>query len=486
MLKHNAATLTDIFTHIINLSFANGKFPEQLKLAKVIPIFKKDETYLTSNYRPISLLSMLSKILEKVVHLRLMSFLNKYKLLYCYQFGFRQKYSTILALIETVDNIQQDLENGYYVGGIYLDLSKAFDTVDHSILLDKLYNYGIRGHALSWFHSYLYNRKQFTVVNGAKSDVKTVTYGVPQGSVLGPLLFLIYTNDLVNSINPCNKLRLFADDSNVFITKSSPQELKSEMKTTLLNLFEWFKANKLSVNLRKTSYTIFANKSRKVPDLLNSITVNNIAIKRVSSAKYLGVTLDEKLKWDDHITSLQKTLMRTTNSFKIIKHYIPEKNKILLFNAYISSKIQYGIELYGRANPTLLNKIQIRQNRALKVLYNKDFLTPTNVLHSNFQILKVDDQYKLNVLKFVYKQQNNLLPEIFGNQFVHNHNIHCHNTRQSKKLHLYQHHTTHGTNKISYQGPKLWNSIPTEIQGSSSLKVFSKNVKNLVLKSYSS
>jgi hypothetical protein len=177
LLKYNADILTSIFTHIINTSFANGKFPEQLKLAKVIPIFKKNEKYLTTNYRPISLLSVISKIIEKVMHLRVMSFLNKYKLLYCYQFGFRQKYSTILALIETVDTIQQDLENGFYVGGIYLDLTKAFDTVDHKILLDKLCHYGIRGHALSWFDSYLNNRKQYTVVNGTKSDTKAVTYG---------------------------------------------------------------------------------------------------------------------------------------------------------------------------------------------------------------------------------------------------------------------------------------------------------------------
>ena len=484
MLKYNANILTSIFTHIINTSFANGKFPEQLKLAKVIPIFKKNEKYLTTNYRPISLLSVISKIIEKVMHLRVMSFLNKYKLLYCYQFGFRQKYSTILALIETVDTIQQDLENGFYVGGIYLDLIKASDTVDHKILLDKLCHYGIRGHALSWFDSYLNNRKQYTVVNGTKSDTKAVTYGVPQGSVLGPLLFLIYTNDLVNCISPINKLRLFADDSNVFISKSSPQDLKDEMRSTLIKLFNWFKANKLSVNSQKTSYTIFSNNYRKLPDFLNSITINNTTIKRTSSTKYLGIILDEKLKWDDHIASLQKSLMKISNSLKIIKHYIPEKNKILLFNAYISSKIQYGIELYGRANSSLLNKIQVRQNRSLKILFNKDFLTPTNLLHNEIHVLKVNDQYKLNILKFVYKHQNNLLPEIFCNQFVHNNKIHYHDTRQSNNLHLHHHITTLGNKQIRYQGPNLWNKIPSEIKNTSSLKVFTKKVKQILLSSY--
>jgi hypothetical protein len=256
------------------------------------------------------------------------------------------------------------------------------------------------------------------------------------------------------------------------------------MRSTLHKLFNWFKANKLSVNSQKTSYTIFSNNSRKLPDFLNSITINNTTIKRTSSTKYLGIILDEKLKWDDHIASLQKSLMKTTNSLKIIKHYIPEKNKILLFNAYISSKIQYGIELYGRANSSLLNKIQVRQNRSLKILFNKDFLTPTNLLHNEIHVLKVNDQYKLNILKFVFKHQNNLLPEIFCNQFVNNNNIHYHDTRQSNNLHLHHHITTLGNKQIRYQGPNLWNKIPSEIKNTSSLKVFTKKVKQILLSSY--
>jgi hypothetical protein len=334
LLKECNDLLSEQITHIINLSFQNGRVPYKLKIAKVIPIFKKNDKTDPNNYRPISLLSTINKILEKFVHMQLMRFLNKHKILFEYQFGFREKYSTTLAITEIIENLLDELEKGNLVAGIYLDLSKAFDTVDHDILLKKLWHYGIRGIPLQWFNSYLKDRKQYTFINGKKSSLTTVPYGVPQGSVLGPLLFLLYTNDMVNAIDNNTKLRLFADDSNLFIAENNATILKTKIVTSLTSVFKWLSANKLTANVTKTNYTIFG-KNKDIPCSLNSITIDNVIIKKVPYTKYLGIHLDEKLDWEPHIAELTKSLGKTINAFKIIKIYVPNKNKLQLYYAYV-------------------------------------------------------------------------------------------------------------------------------------------------------
>ena len=290
-------------TLIANMSFANGHFPSQLKLAKVIPIFKKNDVTYPGNYRPISLLSILNKVFEKLMYSRLYKFLTKHKILYSYQFGFHENHSTSLALIEIVDNIRQSIEDGNYTLGIYLDLTKAFDTVDHTILLRKLQHYGIRGITNDWFKSYLTDRKQYTLANGEKSDIENIKAGVPQGSVLGPLLFLIYINDVPNCTY--EKLRLFADDANCFIIHKDPIILKQKAISTITNINEWLTANKLLISLPKTCYTIFSAQNKSIPENLKSTKIGQTVIKRTASTKYIGIILDEKLDWHEHIQQLK-------------------------------------------------------------------------------------------------------------------------------------------------------------------------------------
>ena len=221
LVKEVIEAIVDPLLHIYNLSLTKGIVPDKLKTAKVVPIHKKGDRSQACNYRPISLLSVFDKLLERLMYDRLYSFLTKHTVLYKYQFGFRKKYSTALALIEVMDNIYSKLDEQHYVLGIYLDLQKAFDTVNHEILLHKLYNYGIRGVAYDWFKSYLLNRQQYTVINGCVSNLAKITCGVPQGSVLGPLLFLLYVNDIANAVPELN-VKLFADDTNLFVTNKDP------------------------------------------------------------------------------------------------------------------------------------------------------------------------------------------------------------------------------------------------------------------------
>jgi len=255
--------------------------PTKLKLAKIIPVYKKGALTSACNYRPISLLSIFDKIFEKLVCIRLLKFLNKYNTIYEFQFGFRKQHSTSLALLDVVDGIYKSLNDGNFVAGMYFDLQKAFDTVDHDILIKKLNNYGIRGNMLDWIKNYLTNRSQFTSIKQHCSSVTTVKCGVPQGSVLGPILFLIYMNDITYSV-ACSKIKLFADDTNMFVEAKSINELNVKCNIYLHDLNEWFLANKLSPNVSKTCFALFQ------PHLQNSVhhclnlEINHSRIEQVS------------------------------------------------------------------------------------------------------------------------------------------------------------------------------------------------------------
>jgi hypothetical protein len=225
----------------------------------------------------------------------------------------------------------------------------------------------------------------------------------------------------------------------VRLSANSPFELKQLMTEVLKDLFQWFSANKLTVNLDKTFYTIFKSRNKQIPEYLNSIQIENAIVKKVPSSKYLGVILDENLDGKEHISNINKSLIKTSNSFKIIKHQV-------------YSKIQYGIEVYGRASITALRKVQTQQNRAIKILFNRDFLTPTRSLHKDIDILLVQDIFKLYILKFVYKQQKQILPNIFNNFYTTNKETHNYNTRQRGKLHVNNITKKYGKDTIKHMG----------------------------------
>ena len=237
-------------THVMNLSIINVVVPHELKVAKVVPIYKSGDRRLINNYRPVSVLPCFSKILEKLMYNRISNFIHKHSLLNEYQFGCRQKRSTNQALIVLLDKIAAALDKGDIVLGVFLDFSKAFDTVDHQILLNKMYKYGIRGIAFKWMESYLSNRRQFVLFKYVQSEYATVTCGVSQGSMMGPLLFLLYVNDIANVSTSLLPI-LFADDTNVFLTGNNIDQIIEIMNGELNNVFLWLNSNKLSLNVKK-------------------------------------------------------------------------------------------------------------------------------------------------------------------------------------------------------------------------------------------
>ena len=307
MIKHVKDSITVPLVHICNRSFVTGIFPSELKIANVVPIYKSGDEMVFSNYRPVSVLPVFSKLLERLVYNRLISHINDNKLLYEYQFGFQKGKSTHLAIMMLADKITEALDQGDSVVGVFLDFSKAFDTVDHNILLQKMDKYGICGVELPWFEDYLSNRMQYVTYNNHKSLHEKVNCGVPQGSILGPILFLLYINDSTNVSEFCFSV-LFADDTNMFITGKDMDVLCQQLNKDLRNVQEWLQCNKLSLNVLKTHYMVFTPRNKFINDI--DVKIHNVQIQRVYATKFLGVQIDAQLTWKTHIEYTCKKLSK--------------------------------------------------------------------------------------------------------------------------------------------------------------------------------
>ena len=286
--------------HIFNLSLSQGHFVTDFKKAKVIPVYKKGKKANVNNYRPIRLLPVLSKILEKIVHNRLYSFLSQSNFSYDLQVGFRKNHSTSQAAAVMVENINKSFEDKEYTLGVFLNLSKAFDTIDHSILLAKLNHFGVRGVANEWFRSYLNDHLVQTEIDGNISNSKPIVVGVPQGSILGPLPFLIYINDFPKCLT-LGKAIMFADDTNLFLNSSSYQALYEVTNTQLKHVKVWLSVNKLTLNTDKILYIAFRTPNSLPPPSALSIQFKNKHLKRVNTCKFLGLTINEHLSWKPHM-----------------------------------------------------------------------------------------------------------------------------------------------------------------------------------------
>ena len=297
VVKKCFSSLCEPLKYLFNLSIEKGIFPDDLKIAKVTPIYKADDKSDLSNYRPISVLSCFSKILERIMYNRLYQYLTENKILYPKQFGFQTGHSTEHAIVQLVDQILEFFEYNKYTLGVFISLSKAFVTVDHSILLKKLELYGVTDRNHSWFKNYLSNRKQFIQINNEENtELETITCGVPQGLILGPLLFLLYVNDLKNASNLLDPI-MYADDTNLFLTHKDISYLFETANLQLERINQWFISNKLSLNVSKTKCSFFhkASKRDDIPLLLPKLNINNSEIERSECLKFLGVLLDENL-----------------------------------------------------------------------------------------------------------------------------------------------------------------------------------------------
>ena len=339
--------------HICNTSLMNGIFPDRMKIARVIPLFKNGDVKELSNYRPVSILPQFSKILEKVFHNRLMSFINDKQILNNSQFGFRKNMSTALAIIELVEEITTAIDEGKTTVGVFIDLKKAFDTVDHNILVKKLEHYGIRGLAKDWVCSYLESRRQYVCINDSNSDCLDVKCGVPQGSILGPALFILYVNDMCN-VSKSLKSILFADDTNLFYAGKDLDEVCKIVSRELNILHIWFQVNKLSLNVAKTNFMIFGNKRFEENYM---ISINGMNINRVYVTKFLGVHIDSKLNWNEHISVIKTKVAKNVSIMNRVKHCLINSALYSLYCTLILPYLSYCCEIWGNTYKSRIHPI---------------------------------------------------------------------------------------------------------------------------------
>ena len=333
-------------------------FPEKMKIAKVMPLFKNGDPENIANYLPISVLPCFSKVLERIMYNRLYKYLCEEKLLYSKQFGFQKGYFTDHTTVHLVDQIYESFENDNYTLGVFIDLSKAFDTVGHSILLQKLEMYGVNTTNLAWFASYLNGRKQYIkTTESADTLKKDIKCGVPQRSILGPLLFLLYVNDLPNSSNVLVAI-MFADDTNFFFEHSNINTLFKTVNDELIKINEWFSANKLSLNVGKTKFSLFHKSGKKynIPSHLPTLKINNHDTERVHTMKFLGVLLDDNLSWKEHIKYLENKIAKNIGLMYRAKPFLDKESLLALYYSYINSHRNYANLAWSSTYLTNLQK----------------------------------------------------------------------------------------------------------------------------------
>ena len=482
IIKESIQIISEPLAHIMNLSIAYGIVPDQMKIARVIPLFKADDPSLFTNYRPISILTSFSKFLERIIYNRILDYLTNLHILCDNQFGFRKNHSTMLALIDLHDKISSALDNGELAVGVFLDLSKAFDTVDHSILFDKLEHYGIRGLALKLIKSYFSNRLQFVEYNGHVSSRTNISCGVPQGSILGPLFFLLYIND-INNASKILQLILFADDTNVFLSHKDAYCLANILNTELYKLSNWFRVNKLSLNLKKTKFMVFKPSQKRVSYDIQ-LLINDYKLDQVKETVFLGVILDENLNWKSEISHVANKVSKSIGIIRKSNFYLSTKSLRTLYFSLVYPYFFYCNLVWASTYKSNLVRLEILQKRVVRTIAKTHFYAHTDPIFRNLGILKFHDIHLLQLGLFMYSYQNRALPLKFDCKFTLQKEIHSYHTRNSHLYRLPFCRTNIKQFSVFYQGPKFYNSLSTEIVNSSSSVSFKKALKAFFCNNY--
>jgi hypothetical protein len=479
MIKFVGEQIAKPLAHIFNISLSTGNFPSKLKQCRVVPIFKAGDQLECDNYRPISMLSSISKVLEKIVADKLVFHLTSNNLLYQHQYGFLPKRSTEHNLMYVLDYITSALNDGMYCIGVFLDLRKAFDVCSHSILLEKLKKMGINDTALEWFRNYLSGRSQKVDINGTLSESKDINISVIQGSILGPILFLCYINDFWNVTSLFSAL--FADDTTCLGKGKVLRDLILYVNEELQKIANWFRSNKMAVNTAKTKFIIFRTRGKPINPrdcrlVFNSNEIGKpedpsqiFEIERVyndghtKSFKLLGVLLDEYLSFDDHIDNLCAKISKSLFCINRVKNFVNLDTKKTLYFAMVHSHLSYCLTVYSCANSTSLNKLRIKQKEAIRAICNAGYRDHTVPLFKQLKILPLNELIQLSILKFMHSFSHNNLPMSFSQMWILNRERFPERAlRNANHLYIPAHNYATLKRLPKFNFPSIWNAVGNE------------------------
>ena len=474
-----ALTLSKPLKHIFSLSFNQGIVPQQLKVAKVIPIFKNGSQTSMDNYRPISLLCVFSKILEKIMLNRLSTFLENNNILCPEQFGFRKSHSTIHPLTLFINQISESLNKKEHAIAIFCDLKKAFDTVDFEILLIKLHNIGVRGTELLWFQDYLCNRKQYVSINGANSYLRKILFGVPQGSILGPLLFLIYINDL----SKCSSLykSLFADDTKLVASGPELVSLVNHVNSEFQKIIYFFRSHKLSIHPAKTKFILFTNsilpKQQKIEIFINNnnfgddnpnlkFPIEQVSLSsEVPAIKFLGIHIDPQLNFKYHISQLNSKISKALYFLRNSKNLLTIKGLTAIYYALIHCHLVYANIIWSSTKESFYKSIFIKQKSAIRIISCASYNAHTEPLFKKLNVLPLPKLCLFFKLQFFQHFKQGFLPDALKNMWILNRERNpdrLHRLRNENEIHNFTSRLSHFENFPLYCIPSLWSSLSNE------------------------
>ena len=466
LIKDCVEEIAEPLSYLINNCIDQSIFPTSEKIAKIKPLYKSSDSTSFTNYRPISVLPILSKVFELIVHQQLYKYLEENKLLTNFQFGYRKNRSTQQAVTLLSDHIRKHMDQGKCTGAVFLDLSKAFDTVDHGCLLSKLRIYGIQNRELNWFESYLFDRKQYVELENILSESQAVVSGVPQGSILGPLLFILLMNDIETNLEKC-QIILYADDTVLFTSDINSVIIESNLNSDLVKISSWFNQNNLVINLKegKTEYVIYGTTSKlsKLDEI--SINIQGKPVHRTTKYEYLGVIMDKHLNYTSHLDRMYKRASSRIKLLARIRHDLSPHVAETIYTMMISPIMFYCSNLFLGNSYTKFQKLQ---DRAVTIVYN------SKKEHFCHSWSSIESERNRRCVVEVFKCVNNVkMSSNFSNYFVRT--SHCKNTRgNNSNILIPKVRSENGRKMFAFQGAVQYNKLPMEIRNEQSFVLFKK------------